>query len=769
MKEYKKIVKDLFSDYNEINKILNNSESFINSYFYSSKILDNIKNIKVLIDLLTGNNKRRLMISQPGSGKTYSLLKVANDLGVLTILAVPNRAQAEQIEQEYKELNVKAIVGGVNVCILDEEKHNIYVVVFDKLEEVLDRLKNEANTINLIIDEAQELVLATYREKLRDIEKNFTRFIKIFDNYLNLLNLIYLTATPNTLMYLNFDEVIEFKQEEKDVFPNEYYMYKVYDIKSGLTTKLIDNYNKGIRTLVRLNDKGNLRPLLEEILKEKCPGIRCSHSSSNDKTFKKDKDGNITYDNEMTNSVINESCLPDSDVLFCTSIFDKGINLNYIKNGELDKLEVIYVILNSFDCLIDNMIQTEARIRNKYYRFSIMTKIETGAISEDLKIAFPFENFEKGEFKYRKLLDLVKIYYKRLLRRKKYLEEEILYYKEDKYTKKEIINEIKEALNQETIGGYKASLDDSFDINDNLEIEVNLKNFFRFVYLKYNKQLYDNPDLIKDFFIKDFKDEEILSSDFSKIYLNTNDENVDDILEELKTNKNILTPSLSNQEEKESNTEKHNKLSRSWKFKEYYNLIELGKEEEEAIDLVKNGTKATITKLKNKLIVEDIKKITTKDIIFINEYVKHKEDYKNKDLKKLNLFTYKLKKTSYFEHFEKCVKKYYDLEKFIKYIEDGGKVTDFFEYEQYIKTNNKYINKEKVRNFDDKIQFFIIENIGKYENKDNSYITNKKVDELIEKIAKEFKETYTRKDLYKVLNKIFKVGENGHLNGLRLK
>jgi hypothetical protein len=774
---------DLFKDYNEINKLLNNEESKIKTFYYKNKILDNPTNEDILEHILLKRNEKNLMISQPGSGKTYSLLQMSNKLKRFTVLAVPNRHQAKQIEQEYKELNIKAIVGGVSLKPIEEEEHYILAVVADRLKEVLDTYKVDV----LIVDEAQELVLATYRVCLNDIEDSFFRIEKD----INVLNVIYLTATPNTLMYLHFKNVYEFKQEVKDVFPENYSMYYIKDI-NGLITKIIDNYKKGIKTLVRLNDKDKKRKRIETILRQKCSGIRIDHTSSLEKGYIVRKDGSIKYLNEMTDSVINKSCLPDCDVLFCTSILDKGINLNYIEGGDLEKLELIYVILNPSDCLIDNIIQFESRIRNKYFKFSIMV------VEKEVK------NFKFRDLKfitnrcYKDLLDSVKCF--------KYL---ISDYLEDGYSKEEVLIEVEEKLSYTTIDGLKASLNDSISINENLEIEINLKKFFRFVYLKYNKQLYNNPELIKKFFTKEFKNEYIISLNFDDV--ETDENELNEILEELKTNKYILKPSefkevsrgvfedfrdkeevhieeelkpyfveintvdLTNEElEKEIKTlkDKHKKFSESWKSQEYYNLIELGKDETETIDLLKDSNQSQIGKIKNKIMIDYIKnEITKEDIKYLKNFLTDDEDdrIENLELKNKNLFVYRLRKTKCFDYFEECIAKHYDIEDMIDYIKKGGTPKQFLELKQYIKINNKYINNQKSRGLVEEEQYFIIKNIGEYENKDNVSLTKDKIDMITKKINKEFKKSYSNKDVEKTLNKIFKVGKNGRLNGLRLK
>lgn len=756
-------MKDLFKEnYNEINKLLNNKESKIEIYYYPEKILDNPDNSKVLSDILSRTGEKNLMVSEPNSGKTYSLLKEANKLDRITVFSVPLRALAEQIAETYKALNITLVVGGVNVDEIDICKCKILVVVYDKLEEVLSTFKNEID--NLIIDEAQELVLATsYRKRLEHIEKSFSKIVMTSGKACDILNVLYLTGTPNALMYLPFNNVFLFEKQVKDDLADSFYIYKTSNLEDGLASKLIQNEDNRIKTLVMLNDKEELREniihKIENKIKEKGKNIKVSKIASDTKDFKIDEEGNRIFTNEMYNDILKYNSLPDSEMFFSTCLIESGVNITNLKNGKFEELELIYVIRGLSDCVLDNIIQFANRARKKFFRFSIIIH-DAEVKEEDELMKIPFRPF----------LELVDNYYDRLMRRKECLEEGVRYYKFKKgYTDTQIIHEIKTELNQTTIDRKIASLDGSFSINDDLEIVVDYKKFFRFVYILYNQQFYKQPELLGQFFSKPFQVEEIEKIDFSKIVVAEEDE-INKIWEEIKTNKNILCPSSTIDEDKRKvNREKFEKISQNftYKLREYYNLVELGKTEEEAIDIVIGSSKTKITRIKNQLVLEDLKKMTTSDYVSLYSYLIGYTPDKIIDLKKQYPLVYKLKKTSYIDYFEKCVHRNFNLEKMIKYIVEGNSANAFLEMEQYILTNNKYINKEDAVSFDDKIQYYIIENIGKYENKHKSYLTKKKIDAITEKVNKEFNKNYDRSYMAKALNNIFKIGEKGRFNGLR--
>ena len=814
-------MKNLFNDYEKINKLLNGKETNRFTYYYDNKILDNNENKEVLKNILNIESQRNLMISQPGSGKTYSLLKVANELDKITVLAVPNRSQALQIEQDYKDLSIKAVVGGVELKTINIKKVKILAVVFDKLEEVL----NKFDISNLIIDEAQELVLATYRSKLENIEDFFKS--SVVEN-LTLYNLIYLTATPNSLMYLDFDNVFEFLQKVKDVFPQSYRMiYYEDNLYKSLLNVLVENINNQKRTLVRLNDIAmmvQIKTDLEYIFS----GIKIGYINSREKNYRETDEG-IKYFNELTEYVINKSGLPDCNVYFTTCILDKGINLNYIENGNLEELECIYVVKNIEDILIDNIIQFESRIRNKYYRYSIMIKVD--------------ESREKRE--YRDLADLTSREYRKLLRRTEYLNNEITELKNDRYTVKEIKEDVEYQLNYVDINGFNSSMDNSISISDELEINTNLKKFYHYVYINYNKQLYYNPKLIKDFFLKSFEEKYILESQLKDYTTPDNRDEIISILEEVKTNKAILKPSDSKDEEtKQENLKKHRTLSNSWELKEMYILEEFGKNENEAIDIVIQNSKKKVSQIENELMLEMIMSMNMTDFRFMEDFLKNEKKYDSIDLKERNNFTYLLKKTSYYDYFKKCIKRGYDLidmiedirvlyysekmtlEDFkflIEYIQNGEISTNlesennftyqiqkkkyfnyfkriikdldknrnikqkfrivintikkekspesFLDIQQYITNNKRYLEDKRTMVGQASLtQRFIIENIGKYENKDKRFLDDDIIKGITDKLNNNFKDEYYKyEDVEKVIHKIFNIGSDNRFNGLRLR
>lgn len=697
-----------FNIYNEINKLLNNKESNIKKYYYEYNILDNKDNEEVLRDILT-RKERNLMISKAGSGKTYSLLKVASKLDELTVLSVPNRSQALQIKQEYNAKGIKceAIVGDVKVSEVDGT-NNLLIVVYDKLIEVLNYFKVD----NLIIDEAHNLVLATYRKILDNIEENFTSN-----------NILYLTATPNSLMYLAFDNVFEFEQRVPSVYPENYRIIKYKEsLNKSLLDIILDNISNGKKTLIRLNDKETTRKIKEalENLNHKVGFI-----NSNEKGFYIDEDTEeIVYYNELTNSVINKSILPNCDAYFTTCILDQGINITSIDGADLKDLEVIYCIKNAKDCMIDNIIQLESRVRSSYYRFSILVK----------------ETEEDRNFK--DLFNLFGFYYTKLLRKKSDLEADIKEYQKLSFSKNEIFEDIKAQLNYKDLNKEVSSYNDAISVDEDLNVIINLKRFCLFVYLKFNQQFYYSPDKLKELFNHSFI-ENTISEIKNNISLN----------DDRTTIKAKFIESLTNEEALKSK-----ELVNTKELKKYYELLDYNFSKEEVVDIITTKTTRQITQLENEKLTEEIKDIGIEDLAFLVRYLENTEDYESSNLRKLNLLTYKIKNSTYYKYFKEVIKKGFDLTFILNNIENLEDIKTYLENQQYIENNKRYLEGKRLVGTASKEQLFIIENIGNYKDtiiKD----LDKKVNNLNKLLSKEFNSNYNNNNLVEILHKIFNINE----------
>ena len=137
-----------------------------------------------------------------------------------------------------------------------------------------------------------------------------------------------------------------------------------------------------------------------------------------------------------------------------------------------------------------------------------------------------------------------------------------------------------------------------------------------------------------------------------------------------------------------------------------------------------------------------------------------------------------LQKKKCYNYFKKCIndidtkktvkQKYATLRSIIK--KEKSPET-FLDLQQYIINNRRYLeDKRTMMGQASQTQRFIIENIGKYENKDKRFLTEKVVADITEKLNKKFKDEYYKsEDVEATIRKIFNIGKDDRFNGLRLK
>lgn len=709
-------VNNFIEDYDAYSKSLNGRTSQVERFFYNEKIVEigkdgkvkpsiNSQKIKEIISL----RGTRLMIAPAGSGKTFSLVNIGKELEKRILLVVPNKSQSQQIGVEY---NIPYIVEGVKVEKKyggeHKKEHNVYVCVYDKYLECIQHLDIDC----VVIDEAHNLQIARYREKCLE---------SIIDNLETINSVIYLTATPYSLSYLNFDEVVDFEKKEEYKYHNYSRLIKTTSkITDTIVNIIEENYRNGFRTLIRWNNIDETKNVINYFINK---NYNCSFINSEEKeTLKdekgktiRDEEGNVTYLNEFTNMIVNSSILPDSDIYFTTCILDNGINITGI-DGEKDlsNLSIVNVITGPKDLCIDNMIQLEARGRKKYHEFVVITK-ETHDKEEEEMPAF------KAMFKmYKRLLDNSIERY----------EEDIKIMKDCGLSNEEIFDELKTSLNYVDFDKISNTLNGSIEINEDLEININKRNFFYFVYKKYNEKIWYHIDEVAKLFDK----MEIING-YTSPHIN---------LDEVNFSKEIQ------------------------KIKE---LQLLGFTEEESINMVGKNDNNGITK---PLKLRDIEKI---EINNVNNNIKNmnEEEYKefievlndyienplhHRHLEKENINVYILRNLGYIQDFKNAIEKDYNLETLLKEVESVDDIDKVLKQNQYIENNRRYKEGRRLVG-NGKEQQIIIETFGNF-NKTISLSKKKEILAALDK--KDTKKNLKRLD--ELMFYIFKFNNKGQVIGL---
>lgn len=757
-------MKNNFDFYKGFDSLLNKKESVFNTYFYSRKIGDNLANREVLDDLLDKENELNLIISHAGSGKTYEFMMNERQF----VLFVPYVYQVKQVASEYskKGIDVLGVSGGTNFQeVKDKMNENTKLVAtIDLFKEV----KEFFGIKKVVVDEAHKLVLdSDFRGCLRQIEENYDG-----------LDIIYISATPDPLMYLHFDNVVAFEQYEKDVFPNSYRFIKIKsNFEKALLKVIKENKARGIKTLVRINSKKIAKNLIKELDKMNFTFGIINRDEKNIK-FKDEETGEITYDNELTNYIINKSILPNYDVYFTTQICDQGINLEGIENGSLEELESIYCVFLKDDTVLDDIIQFESRIRNKYHKFNIMV-VDREEVKEVKPLNSLVSNFHTVIEKTKENYDSLKSFYRETL------------------GEEQALKELKNSLNYRALDKTIGTINSCMSIDDNFNISIDLKVFYTYVYSFYSNQFFYNTDELRPFISDNWEDDYIIDESEEEVeHITLSRKEQKEILSEVVRLKDICDNELSlNRERKELLNLLEDDFKSEMRDLERFLLVNKDNEEEqkrvkeEVFDIMATQSVKTIRETKEAILFNQLKEEFTINPVNFDEECEFIS--KVEELKKLLLeenFTYRIRldkrnllhyRIIQLPNIEKLLRELFLSE--FDFVDLLNKVSSFEEIgfiissKQYIDNNNRYLKGMKMlggRAAEE--QLFIIKTIGKFENKDKNYIDDEKIKNLKKKMDRHFstkdtKADYKVEDIDKVLKKIFKIGANGRLNGLRIK
>lgn len=277
-----------------------NFTEYINySKYTPNKVIDIEKyiseNKSIIQEILSSTKEKTLLISPTGSGKNYAIIKTLQTEMNITrlrkhnekvVIIVPNATQVEQIKREYclegawGDINVNEVLGN----------NDIIVCTWDKFGGLTGALEN----VIAIVDEVHQLYTEMYRKKNID---------KLFYNLSKCKRRIDVTATPNKLDFLIYDEIIEYRQ--KNQIDYNVNVYKNFD-----DNKVLDIINNSKKFALFRNNINYLESIKEQTNK-KCDVV---HSEN--------KENNLTHIN-----IIENSSLGDTEGLLNTAVITAGVNI----------------------------------------------------------------------------------------------------------------------------------------------------------------------------------------------------------------------------------------------------------------------------------------------------------------------------------------------------------------------------------------------------------------------------------------------------------
>lgn len=296
---------------------------------------DNPINEKKLHDLCRKTGLH-LLVAKAGGGKTYSIIEMARKLSVLDnkvyVIACPNRIQNLQNQKSYK---IFALVGGTEV----DYTTTIVSTVYDKSEEIIEKLKELNKEVVLIIDEAHQLITADgYRN-------NAIRSLQNLQDYAE--TVIHMTATPRKLFrHFDYDTKTKFQSTTSDINIKKLNIQIASKtMNEAILLKVKDAITKKKTAMVLINDKLKIDYYAQYYKKL---GYKVGVL-----TGKKEH-----KDSDLFNYVVEKESIPSEyDVILTTTVVEVGTNIKSYN------LIPVYAVCNSNHFDIDSVIQFFARFR----------------------------------------------------------------------------------------------------------------------------------------------------------------------------------------------------------------------------------------------------------------------------------------------------------------------------------------------------------------------------------------------------------------------
>lgn len=341
---------------------------------YKKKIGYNLKG--EVVKIMKRRGETVLVVANAGGGKTYIMLKVSAELVELDkdkktvyIIAVPNTSQSNQneVNEDLVEFGFESIVGKASKLQVDGSDKTVeerlkeggrkFSCVYDKVDEVITKAKEQGLETVLIVDEAHKLIWDTYRvEALDGMEASTKRADMV----------IMMTATPDVCKkYYRYDDIYEFIDKK---VKNNIKKFKVV---------FTNNWNLTLKSQVRRLKKLKRIPLIKINNKKTIERLKKSFEDMGYivEVLTKDSKTGETFKGIEKDGLIGD----DVDIIMCTSVIECGISL---KDKNIVPVEVI-PSCNDFNA--DNTIQFFARPRKTVDEGILIVKNYQEDIAEKMK------------------------------------------------------------------------------------------------------------------------------------------------------------------------------------------------------------------------------------------------------------------------------------------------------------------------------------------------------------------------------------------------
>lgn len=738
---YHTIQNTLYSKSNKVNIINCN---------YDKKILDNKQNLITIKNIIQKESQKNLLIAKTNSGKTYTILKAFNLLAkedpfnntnhYINIVTVPNRAQAQQIEQTY---GINSIVGDtITFKNYFFEVTNTFCCVYDKLIDVMKSFERYKDLkVRLVIDECHNLITSlNYRRKtINNVEKVCDKIIK------NGGSVTYMTATYEIMLYQTVDNIIDCQQNtEYKANTDNFIIYRNNSKKKF--ENVVYNVIKDKNCIVRYNSLNTTDKLINSLIDI---GKNVKFTNSDEKGYYEDNNGNIKYYNDMTDSVINNEELPDCDLAFTTSMLDCGTNITNIKNRDNYNFESIFAIQDCNNMSLLNIEQFFNRIRFKNKQYSLIID-------------------RKDAKEYKKFLDINKIICNEFYILNKYIKYFNLAldalkfkYTDDngKLNELELRNEIESQFNYITSDKRRNDMYCIY-LNDDLEIDYDRKLFYAYCYNRYDRQFYMHQDKLveklKEIFNIDVKIVDISDDEVNNVELKSS--NIDSIINDIYNDDKLINQIDQN----DIKDDKIKKIIRTKEYKDIKDLKTMGASTKEAIKIVNENDTDKVDNIKRDKIKNILKTLTVEETNVLSDVINNKKKLSDIRYNKTLKSKVKLIINIEGENIIKLNKISSDINNIINIICNVDNIDKYIKQNQYIENNKRYLNDANTMagkaGIEQKIILdFFIKDYDIVNNKTKrTKITKNNISDLVDKLNKYFGvKKYTYLKVANIISNIF--------------
>lgn len=318
-------------------EFINHSKYIADEVIYIDKYISEQK--RGVINSLAGAKagETQLLISQTGSGKTYTIIDTLKEFNIKSIFIVPNASNVEQIMKEHE---IPGAWGDIP-AEAQFDKGCVVVLTWDKFAQ----LKN----INLseyiaIVDEIHQTFIDMYRSP---------KINGVYENLKECSGRIDITATPNKLDFEIYNHIIEYKPKIQTK-----YKTKIYNtINDQVIIDIINNSNK----FALFRDDTSYLEFIKESINKKVDIVTSSV-----------KDTSQTYF-----EIVNNASMANIEGLMNTSVIVAGVNIN-----EPNITDIIIVgvkdpaVIKQYVARFRNLKEVNVHIFNKEYNQEISNTYE---------------------------------------------------------------------------------------------------------------------------------------------------------------------------------------------------------------------------------------------------------------------------------------------------------------------------------------------------------------------------------------------------------